>query len=886
MKASLALFLLVNLVSASVIISSLSTEAAPRVSLTVLVNSTSEPGHLFARYSSGLFSDGVVESTDLETLKESNVIYMNNSQATLKFSSNSYSVGNSTDEGPTLIGESFGQLNYAPWWDYSFESRRTVTVVDQAGVENENMPVSLAVSFDPNEAYINSLRLRYWDGESHIEVPYEITSQTLNGNYYTQVTLLFLANVSASSVSPYQLYYSSANQGTQSYSLMDVSTDETHLTINDTITASFRLGNMTGEGEIDSFVINGTELAFYNASGERGLASFEMFSTNYGIMRPTDNRNDESILFQELTVEERTPIRTRIRRTSFMRGTLNEYFTFYHNSPYFVKETEFFPFETITVPSNSYGGIIEPDSAVLAAAHNNTYTWGGIGSRLPIYNWTTAYTSTGGVGFIPLESTLTPTDEYLLSNRIAISYNNTDTSSISLTANRYDFRTALVGFLGSTDMDSWQKRLSTNLVAGVSDAEAELLPQLFSGPIRSRILYQPLSDSSLDVFKIISLSAYRPDVKTKSWFFPKSSFELPVSNYEFNLTTDEAVIAPSADEIVTFSGENKTLSSFVGAALINNTFSFASEGAALLDFGYDNGVLSLNAQENMDFVAKTPLYRKTYTHPTMAQNLLIRNGAIQHFNESMMFSDKVIFEDSSSSAYFSYYPTNATIASLFVNATPFAQGWYNCSLNRNTLLNFTGSNTTIIPMSFFRTGNNTLTCTGGNTSFEVDSIDLKLTTVANPSYAWDGSWAFVPLIIDWHRNNSAFATVSIDAAAYGLSDKNLRVLDSNLKELPVISNSFNTTLQPFRQNIHYLAYSDSEIYSGPQIEGAEIVYPNIDLGIEGSFSPRAKSPFGGIDSEEYPVKIMPAVSISGSAEKTFVDTKTGTGAIFRLVIWP
>ncbi len=884
MKASLVFIFLLAVASAVVVVNTLDAEPAPRLSLTVLANSTHEPGHLFARYSAGVSRLSEQPSTDLFSSSDGNTVHLNNSLSRVRYLSGAFAVANSSHELAEMRSF-FGPLNQAPWWDHNFEKRRSVVVSEGAGAARQNEPVMVAVDFSDGEAYNDSLRMRRWDGIEHETVPFEVTSYSLDGSHYDSATLLFLANVSANGASQYQLYYSSSDRGSENYDPMDLNWTETHLVLNDTLQAAFRRGNMTGEGEIDSLFFDGVEMASYDVGDERGAYSFELVTSGHGVMRPTDNRNDESILFKELVVEKNTAVRTVVRRTSLMRGTLNEYYTFYRGSPYVRKKTEFFPFETIDIPATSYGGVREPDSSVSFTAHNNTFTWGGLGTRLAPYNWTTWYDNSQGLGFVPISSTLTPTDEYLLSGRVIVSYNDTDSSPLSLTASRYDFSSALVAFTGSIDMESWHTRFSSPVSASVSSPQESIPPQLFSGPLRSRLLFQPVQSGSLDAYTYVSLSAYRPEVKTSSFLFPRASFHLPVSLDAYNLTTTRNVTVNGREGESVFSGENRTVESFLGGFEVNGTISSAFEGAEELQFFFDSGVLSVSPSEVLKLEAEEPVYRRTVHHPASAENVLVREGALYHVNTSRAFSQGVVFEGETSSAHFFYHPTNATVASLSANLTPLEAGWLVCSLNGDFLFNFTSSSTTLLPIFFLEEGNNTLSCEAFNTTFEFGSADVRLSTVARPEYVWGGRWSMVPIFVDWHRNFSQFTEVSLEPSSYGLSSQTFRLVDGRGRELPLIDDRFNTTLQSFRANVHYLAYSDENGYDAPPLPGGEPASPSIEAGVEGSFSPRAFNPFNGPSGEEYPTKVMPPVEVSGSAEKVFVDGETGMGAVVRLVIW-
>lgn len=873
--------LILSLVSAQVLVSSLTVEPAPRVSLTVLANTTTEPGHFFVRYSAGISGTPGEYATDLQSAGN-NTIYLNNSEVSVRFSSDAYSIGNATHEGEAHR-QFFGSLESAPWWDYSFEKRRSIVLSESSGVFREGEPVTAQVYFN-DEAYDNSLRLRYWDGNEHVAVPFEILSSTMDGDFYTAVSFMFVADVPANGASKYQLYYSSSDAGTESYTPMLLNRTSTHLVLNDTLQVSFRLGNQSGEGEIDSLVFGGSEFAEYNSSGERGAYSFEMFTADYGRMRPTDNRNDENILFRELVVEENTPVRTVIRRTSILKGTLNERYFFYAGSRHITKETEFFPFETLDMPATSFGAIREPDSAVPFPYHNNTNTWGGLGTRLSPGNWTTWYDGNEGIGFFPRFSTLTLTDEYLLSDRVVVSYNNTDSAPMSLSGSRYDFDSVMVPFNSGIDMEDWYVRLNNPAVVGVSEPEESVKPQLFSGPISSRILYQPLSDASMDVYRYVSVSAYRPEVRTEYLLLPKATFDLEVSLDAFNISSLENVTIRTDNDTLSFSSENRTLDSFLGDFSINNTRSCAVEGAKTFEFSYDGGVLSVTPYETFAVSANSPMHRRTICSPSGAGDVLLQEGATYHVDTSDQFSDGMIFQDSLTEAHFFFQENDATIMSLSANLTPLGEGWLNCSLNRRPLFNFTDDATVLLPVSFLRYGNNTLSCLANNNSFEFSSVDIALSTVADPGYVWGGRWNFVPLVIDWHKNSSDFVELFLSPDLYGLGGKSLRALDSQLKELPIDGTSLNTTLQPFRRNTIYLAYSTQDNYETPVVPGAVPASPGIKFGVEGSFRPRATGAFISAH-EEFPIRIMPAARLSGSSERVFVDPETGMGAVFRLVIW-
>ncbi|MHA1606486.1 MAG: hypothetical protein ACTSWP_02925 [Candidatus Freyarchaeota archaeon] len=107
-----------------------------------------------------------------------------------------------------------------PWWNYTFRYRRQVNFTDTSGVNHVEQPVDIYLTFTNGECYNNSIRVRYWTGNTWITIPYQIWNETFYSgtSYYKSLTITFYVNVSASTTQTgYYLYYNDSDSGVELY---------------------------------------------------------------------------------------------------------------------------------------------------------------------------------------------------------------------------------------------------------------------------------------------------------------------------------------------------------------------------------------------------------------------------------------------------------------------------------------------------------------------------------------------------------------------------------------------------------------------------------------------------------------------------------------------
>ncbi|MHA1471053.1 MAG: hypothetical protein ACTSSP_10915, partial [Candidatus Asgardarchaeia archaeon] len=126
---------------------------------------------------------------------------------------------------PETIG--FTQTS-SQWWNTSYLYRIPITISGSNGIERKNEPISVHITFPLSHARINSIRII---NPNLKQVPYQITQQVLDGDYYTEVTLVFPVNITSDSTT-YYIYYTSQQVEPPSFSdQLQVSFDGTSLLI-------------------------------------------------------------------------------------------------------------------------------------------------------------------------------------------------------------------------------------------------------------------------------------------------------------------------------------------------------------------------------------------------------------------------------------------------------------------------------------------------------------------------------------------------------------------------------------------------------------------------------------------------------------------------------
>ena len=143
------------------------------------------------------------------------------------------------------------------WWNTSYLYRIPITISGSNGIERKNEPISVHITFPLSHARINSIRII---NPNLKQVPYQITQQVLDGDYYTEVTLVFPVNITSDSTT-YYVYYTSQQVEPPSFSdQLQVSFDGTSLLIDNRL---YSAGISVGTG-FDNLIINNHNFAEVN----------------------------------------------------------------------------------------------------------------------------------------------------------------------------------------------------------------------------------------------------------------------------------------------------------------------------------------------------------------------------------------------------------------------------------------------------------------------------------------------------------------------------------------------------------------------------------------------------------------------------------------------